>query len=362
MGWDCAFIGSLYNKMRVRRDLADELLDRFLKYLDPIDHFYRDAVDALQKAEAAADLAQKGLDEAERDLKKAQNFFNGAYAQQREAAKRAIHDLTARGVDLDKEAARLEAGVSDLDAKARAMTDTVERTIRKKVCEWLGAALEEVCKLVDEKINVVNQAKRDKLNEVVSIRRRIADIRQNLLVSVQSEIRAKTQLIAELDKQLQDVRSKLEKGTLERAVDFNRKALQLAARAFHEARKSAAEARRAYSRLKANLAVWKKDDDGAKAIAEEDHQATEKEKVASVQFQGPRHEEVFVRVPKKRAQPETKMTSKVKSSPTTASAANNRIRANNRIPKGYFRGEDGCLHRKPWAYLQGYPVKRDQCI
>jgi hypothetical protein len=139
---------------------------------------------------------------------------------------------------------------------------------------------------------VVNQAKRDKLNEVVSIRRRIADIRQNLLVSIQSEIRAKTQLLADLDKQLQDVRSKLERGTLEKAVDFNRNALQLAARAFHEARKHAAEARGAYSRLKANLAVWKKDDGAAKVIAEEDHQATEKEKVASVQFQGAKHEEV----------------------------------------------------------------------
>ena len=74
----------------------------------------------------------------------------------------------------------------------------------------------------------------------------------------------------------------------EAVQDPYKKALQIAARAFHEARKEAAEARRAYSRLKGNLAVWKKDEDAAKAVTDEDRQATEKERVASLQFQEPK--------------------------------------------------------------------------
>lgn len=34
MGWDCVFVAELYNKMRVKRDILDELMDWALKLGD----------------------------------------------------------------------------------------------------------------------------------------------------------------------------------------------------------------------------------------------------------------------------------------------------------------------------------------
>jgi hypothetical protein len=37
MGWDCVFVASLYNKMRVKKSIVDELFGKFVRYVDPID-------------------------------------------------------------------------------------------------------------------------------------------------------------------------------------------------------------------------------------------------------------------------------------------------------------------------------------
>ena len=59
MGWDCVFVGKLYNKMRVKKDLSEELVNRFLKYADVLDASLKQISQTLQTAEASNLIAQQ---------------------------------------------------------------------------------------------------------------------------------------------------------------------------------------------------------------------------------------------------------------------------------------------------------------
>lgn len=263
MGWDCVFIGSLYNKMRVRKDLVDELLDRFLKFVDPVENIYKQASEALQAAEAANDVATKGLELSQKKLTEAQEFVDHEYAQQRETAKKAVEDLTDKIAKFAKQVSDLEAKLPQLRNQAAQLPDTIQEKIEKEVCKWAGP-LRKLCDTVTEIKDKVNQPKRDLLNQIADVEGQINNLRGRSIAEAQTQLKANIQLIADLDKKLQSVRATLQSKTLEAAVRISRESLKIASKALYEARVGAAEAHRAYARVKGNLAVWKNDKDAIK--------------------------------------------------------------------------------------------------
>jgi len=72
MGWDCAFVGALYNKMRVPRDFRDQPLDLFGKYMDPIEGSTKQAFEGLRTLELGLETKQKALDAANQALNDAE--------------------------------------------------------------------------------------------------------------------------------------------------------------------------------------------------------------------------------------------------------------------------------------------------
>jgi hypothetical protein len=261
MGWDCVFVGRLFNKMRVKKDIGDELLDRFSKYADPIDSILKQASTALQLAEAANVVAQQAFDAAQRELSKAQDFVNKTYAEQRQTLQKTVDDLTKKIADLGQQAGELEKHQVELANKIANEADTItEEYTEQAACGDVGRFVAPgACDLVKKTREIANPVKHNLLKEVSSLNDQLNDLRDHTIVSAQVELATASQAIVNLDKRLQIVREGLQKKTYEAAVSVTRAVLKSTSAALYEKRKDAANARRAYSRVKGNLAVWKKD-------------------------------------------------------------------------------------------------------
>lgn len=81
MGWDCVFVASLYNEMRVRQNLVAELQDYFEKYADPISVGLGSASNALDEANADSQKVYVLLQQAQAALDTAHSLVSGALSQ-----------------------------------------------------------------------------------------------------------------------------------------------------------------------------------------------------------------------------------------------------------------------------------------
>lgn len=283
MGWDCVFVGALYNKMRVKKQIVDELLDRFLKYVDPLDSSLKRASEALQVAEAANALQQQSLDEAERGLSAATDFVNKGYAQQRQAAVDAAKAATDKLKQLTDQLTKFEEELKEktkLHDEALKLPDKVEKRVTKRVKEGCKVVKDAPGRIAGEKCNEVTKTmielaeNEDKISQLKNlsnatalVEKNIADLKSQAIASAHANLNSATQLIVDLDKRLQSTREELEKGTFQGAVSIARQELPLKAKALSEARKIAAEARRADARVRGFLAVWKNDRASVEAMA-----------------------------------------------------------------------------------------------
>jgi len=258
MGWDCVFIANLYNKMRVKKALADELLALFLKYADVLGASLKQAQQALQLAQAANDLADKALKEAEHSFETAQQFVDEQYEKQKKAAQDRVTALTEELARLTQQAADLERRVNELRTSALNMPATVVETVTSRACEALGP-LRQICRDVTNTVNVPNRVRENLLNQATALQNQLISIRTSTVTETQRKLQQAQQQLLALDTQLRDARSKLQKKVLQTAVDLARAEFALKAHLLQEARKRVADVQRVNNRMKGYVCVWKKD-------------------------------------------------------------------------------------------------------
>jgi hypothetical protein len=264
MGWDCAFVGALYNKMRVRKDLVDELLDMFLRYADPLDRALGKATEALQVAEAAAAFQQQSLNEAERGLDSALDFVNNGHAQLHQIAVDAVSSITGEIAQLATRERQLRDDIRSLRDRAISLPDKIDEEVGKSdACK-----LSPSCRAHTEFRKVTNPVKQDLIENLTSLQNQLDDLRTNVKSAAQDRLVLATQRITNLDAKLQQTRVDLERGALHAAFDLARAGLQVKMKTLFETRKALAEARRANALVMSRLAVWRDDPAALEAMSE----------------------------------------------------------------------------------------------
>ncbi len=259
MGWDCVFVGNLYNKMRVKKPLIDELFALFLKYADVLGNSLKQLSQTLQIAQAANALAQKILADAQNALASAQDFVNKEYDEQKKAALARVKELTAQLSQLTQQKANLEKQAADLRNSAINLPDKVLTQVTKKVCNSLPWPAGDLCKNVTKTVEVVNQQKQNILGQVTSIETQISALNSKAIVDTHAKLTDASALVSKLDDQLQTAHNNLQKNILQTAVKIAEADFALKAHLLTEAQKHMAEAQRADARVNGYLCVWKKD-------------------------------------------------------------------------------------------------------
>jgi hypothetical protein len=259
MGWDCVFVGNLYNKMRVKKNLVDELFSLFLKYADVVGNSLKQLSQTLQIAQAANALAQKTLNEAQNALTSAQDFVNKEYEQQKKAALARVTELTAQLNQLTQQEANLEKQAADLRNNALNLPDKVFTQVTDQVCKSLPWPAGDLCKKVTKTVESVNQQKQNILGQVTSIEKQIVNLKTQTIIDTHAKLADATALVAKLDDRLQTAHNNLQKNILQTAVKIAEADFALKAHLLTEAQKHVAEAQRADARVNGYLCVWKKD-------------------------------------------------------------------------------------------------------
>jgi hypothetical protein len=121
MGRDCLFVGTLYNKMRVKKDLLSELKVLFEAYADPMRLGLKITSEELQKADAAIPLLCKGLDAEKEAVEAANKAIEEELGQKRKTILDVLENLNGRMAQagplarqLLDQATALETAVSNL--------------------------------------------------------------------------------------------------------------------------------------------------------------------------------------------------------------------------------------------------------
>lgn len=118
MGWDCVFVGTLYNKMRIRKDLWDELKNMFLSFANPISVGLKVSSEALQDAENKVALSCKAVDAEEAALAGARKLIEDEYATRKKAKVQLIDELSKKFVDASNEMKQLSSKAAALMSQA----------------------------------------------------------------------------------------------------------------------------------------------------------------------------------------------------------------------------------------------------
>jgi len=264
MGWDCVFVGALYNKMRIRKDLADELLDLFLQYSDPIGASLGQADQAAQAAQAAFGFQQNVYEEAQRALESAHRFIDTEYAELRNTATQTAQNALDELARLDQREQQLQSDIQDMVTRAATLPDTVIEEFFEEFCpDWVPG-----CEIVKKTREIANKAKSDLLEDIGELRTELSNLRNVTRTATHAALTAANQTIADLDIKFQSLTTDLAAGTLDASLQVAQVELELRQSVLVEARKVLADARRAHSRVQGLLAVWRDDPQGLQSVTE----------------------------------------------------------------------------------------------
>lgn len=133
-GWDCVFIGSLFNKMRVKNwDLKDLLL-ALEKRLDPIANAIRAGEIAIGAAEGAVATAKTNLEKAQGILKATDDAFDRGFIEEQNRRKSGVDSITKKIQDtrapLDAAKSLLDQAQNELNRTAM----TIQVCVKPPVC------------------------------------------------------------------------------------------------------------------------------------------------------------------------------------------------------------------------------------
>jgi hypothetical protein len=215
MGWDCVFVAELYNKMRVKKDISDELMDWALKLGDGFGTSLTIASRALDLAQAGNALAHKALDEAERDQKKATDFVSSGYAAAKQAGLAKVQDIQNRMADLAQQSVDLQKKINDLNIDLAALPLTVMREA-EKVCKDGGILVDPLgCTIVREAGPVANPAIDEMKGKIKGANDALADIQNNQISEANNALKQAENELSALDDELQVVQKEIASGVLE---------------------------------------------------------------------------------------------------------------------------------------------------
>ncbi|MGY4505798.1 polyhydroxyalkanoate synthesis regulator phasin [Bradyrhizobium sp. GM24.11] len=255
MGWDCVFVGNLYNKMRVKKPIVDELFALFQQYGNVVNVALNQATELVQLKDAEQKAAKKLLDESERSLAQAQDFVNEKYDEQKKATLDRLNELTSQISQLAQKQSSLEKQASDLRANAAQLPERVNQTVAG-VCKKLGPFAPPQCQAT-KIISVVNQARVNQLNQVASLEQQISNIRNASIKDAQTKLKAANDLVAKLDTEVQTQRDQLQHKILQTAVNVARADLALRDHLLDEAKKQLTGAQKANAFVNGYSCVWK---------------------------------------------------------------------------------------------------------
>ncbi|MER8369675.1 hypothetical protein [Mesorhizobium sp. M1378] len=247
MGWDCVFVAKLYNKMRVRKDLADELWAWLRKSADGMGTILNQTSHLLEQADAAVEQAREGFDEKVKQLNEARKLLNGGYEKALSNLNKAVQDISAQIARLPETKAALDRQIPELEKQHTA----AEKALEEILCP-LGICPDDVKKRIE-------QAKRLRDSLAGNIKRKNDEV--TAIVSgaaakaLQGHLEETQTAIAKLNK----TKKELDTGALENARKLAQADLELKARGLAQARQRVAETQQAKRRLEAYLEFWKDD-------------------------------------------------------------------------------------------------------
>lgn len=256
MGWDCVFVVNLYNTMRVKKPIFDQLIALFGQYADTVGPALNLASQGLQQQQALLDAAQKGLTDSQNALDSAQDFIAKSYEQQKQALEARLNALNEQRASLVEQEASLETKVTDLATKISGLADTIPGEKITQACDRLSP-IKVLCQPVKTSIQVANGAKQDLVRQQAGFQSQISAYKTQIATAQQGLQQVQNGL-SDLDKKLQDERNKLQKKMLQTAVDLAKADVALHSHLVDEARKHVADLQRTNNRIKEYACIWEK--------------------------------------------------------------------------------------------------------
>ena len=257
MGWDCVFVAQLYNKMRVKKDILDELMDWALKLRDGLGTSLTIASRGLDVAQAGNALAHKTLDQAARDLNNATDFVSSGYASAKQAGVAKIQDLQNKISSLAQQSVDFQKKINDLNADLATLPLTIAKDI--------GAAADDACHLeitgkacdlVHTIENVANPEIDAVKGQIKDANNALADIQKNQIKAANDAVTVAQNELSALDDKLQVERKKLASGVLQASFDLARAHLEVQNKLLQHARDRVVELKRADLKLQNYIKTW----------------------------------------------------------------------------------------------------------
>ena len=257
MGWDCVFLGKLYNKMRVRKNVFDELFAWFIKYGDGVEKLFVASQKALQLAQAEINLRQHTFDAAKAQLDNASEFVNktfkasmDALESRREQVERQVNDATKEAADLGKKLNQLAGELAGCVPATVPVPTPPECDLKVAghCVHWGLPGVKQVPNPVCAPIkSAIGQA-----NAGIDAAQKAAAAGQAAFNEIEA---TKTQL----NKQLADTTQELQKGTLQAAYNAAKAGLDEESKILSKVQHEEAHYHAAYSKARNYVCVWKTD-------------------------------------------------------------------------------------------------------
>ncbi|MFG6432740.1 hypothetical protein [Roseateles sp. LYH14W] len=254
MGWDCIFVGSLYNRMLVKKDLLAEFMDLVLKFADQTDQALQGLQQASQVAEGALALTEQGLEEANRALQTATDFVSTGYAAAKAEVDKQSSETANRLSSIQAEIADIQRRIGDLSAQLANTPKQIEQKVMEQACNLLG----DLCQVVEKIQMITNPDYTNAVNAIADLNGQLLDLQTNALREVNERA---ANLVVEgtnLAARFADLQLKLQQAFFETQIDVAKFAVSESRKSLAKAREEVGKARKLYRRAQGQLAVWRK--------------------------------------------------------------------------------------------------------
>jgi hypothetical protein len=263
MGWDCVFVGNLFNKMRVRKDLAVELLDKFVGYVDKTDVTLNIAKKALEFDEAANLAEEHLLDQAKQELHDAQKFEQD-YANARDALVKEQKSLTGQLDSLNSQAANIQKQGIDLAAEAAKLPANIQDQVTQQACDAagriLGRAAKNLCHNVTTSVSVPNKIKEDMIGRAQGLSKQAVDLQKGAIHDTSNHLNNVVAQLAVLDKKYTETMIALQNNSLLAVVNAEEDRIKLMNTEVVGAKEAVTQAQAFHDKLVSFVEVWKNGD------------------------------------------------------------------------------------------------------
>lgn len=261
MGWDCVFVGTLYNQMRVRKDLWAELEKLFLSFADPTSVALKFSSEALQVAENDLSLKCKALDAEEATLTAARKQVHETYEEQKKALSQAFDTANQKIVDASNAVEQFLDQVSERD---RQIADAIAARPSIPDCpDFAPPGCSQVRDRARKELDTFDANIADALKKGSEYRNQ-ANERMTEIAQARNEIeRQRISQLARLDQQFKEAAANV----LQSTIDAKRELLKGAEGVLVKAREVNAQWKRADIRLQSSVLVWTHDEKALQGFA-----------------------------------------------------------------------------------------------